>query len=191
MDLDDLVDEANKCPCNRPNKDGDYECEAKADKPVGRTSKDSGAQITSCYRWFRTGGRRANEVPDSLQGLTTVRLAGRGVQCPGRPFREGGAAVGLDVYVENQVHEQRYAGVEAGSSLQRLVAASDRERHHLVSRIDSYGDTMINLIQLPQLTAELDEIASRKPELRVDVQALGALIEEATRARGYLWISGD
>lgn len=99
--------------------------------------------------------------------------------------------MGFDVYVENQVHEQRYAGAEAGSSLQRLVAASDRERHHLVSRIDSYGDTMINLIQLPQLTAELDEIASRKPELRVDVQALGALIEEATRARGYLWISGD
>jgi hypothetical protein len=50
---------------------------------------------------------------------------------------------------------------------------------------------MINLIQLPQLTAELDEIASRKPELRVDVQALGVLIEEATRARGYLWICGD
>jgi hypothetical protein len=99
--------------------------------------------------------------------------------------------VGLAVYVENQVHEQRYAGVEAGSSLQRLVAASDRERHHLVSRIDSYGDTMINLIQLPQLAAELDEIASRKPELRVDVQALEQLIEEATRARGYLWISGD
>jgi hypothetical protein len=118
-------------------------------------------------------------------------LTGRDVQCPGRPFREGGAAVGLGVYVENQVHEQRYAGAEASSSLERLVAASDRERHHLVSRIDSYGDTMINLIQLPQLTAELDEIASRKPELRVDVQALGALIEEATRARGYLWISGD
>ncbi|BCJ47207.1 hypothetical protein GCM10010168_72040 [Actinoplanes ianthinogenes] len=99
--------------------------------------------------------------------------------------------MGLDVYVENQVHERRYAGGEAGPSLQRLVAASDRERHPLVSRIDSYGDTMINLIQLPQLTAELDEIASRKPELRADVQALGVLIEEATRARGYLWISGD
>ncbi|GIE28311.1 hypothetical protein Ait01nite_013560 [Actinoplanes italicus] len=99
--------------------------------------------------------------------------------------------MGLGVYVENQVHERRYAGADAGSALQRLVAASNRERHHLVSRIDSYGDTMINLIQLPQLTAELDEIASRKPELRADVQALGALIEEATRARGYLWISGD
>ncbi|MCA2217520.1 polymorphic toxin-type HINT domain-containing protein [Jidongwangia harbinensis] len=49
VDLDDLVDEANKCPCNGPNKDGHYEREAKADKPVGRTSKDSGAQITSCY----------------------------------------------------------------------------------------------------------------------------------------------
>ncbi|MDG4820826.1 hypothetical protein O7635_03030 [Asanoa sp. WMMD1127] len=99
--------------------------------------------------------------------------------------------MGFDVYIENQVHERRYAGAEAGSSLQRLVAASDRERQHLVSRIDSYGDTMINLIQLPQLTAELDEIASRRPELAVDVQALGAFIEEATRARGYLWISGD
>lgn len=99
--------------------------------------------------------------------------------------------MGLGVYVENQVHERRYAGGEASSSLQRLVAASDRELHHLVSMIDSYGDTMINLIQLPQLTAELDEIASRNPELRVDVQVLEALIEEATRARGYLWISGD
>ncbi|MFG1918581.1 hypothetical protein [Micromonospora sp. NPDC048898] len=48
-DLDDLIDEANQCPCYGPNKDGDDECEAKADKPVGRTSKDSGAQITSCY----------------------------------------------------------------------------------------------------------------------------------------------
>jgi hypothetical protein len=43
------VDEANKCPGNGPYKDGHYEREAKADKPVGRTSKDSGAQITSCY----------------------------------------------------------------------------------------------------------------------------------------------
>jgi hypothetical protein len=99
--------------------------------------------------------------------------------------------VGLAVYVENQVHERRYAGTEAGTALQRLLAASDRERHHLVSRIDSYGDTMINLIQLPQMIAELDEIASREPALRADVQALGALIEEATRARGYLWICGD
>lgn len=99
--------------------------------------------------------------------------------------------MGLAVYIENQVHEQRYAGTEAGSSLQRLVAASDRERHPLVSRIDPHGDTMINLIQLPQLTAELHEIANHEPELRADVQALEALIEEATRARGYLWISGD
>ena len=99
--------------------------------------------------------------------------------------------MGFDVYVENQVHERRHAGVEAGSSLERLVAASDRERHHLVSRIDEYGDTMINLIQLPQLIAELEEIASRNPELRADVQVLAALVEEATRARGYLWISGD
>ena len=99
--------------------------------------------------------------------------------------------MGLGVFVENQVHEQRYAGAEANSALERLVAASDRERHHLVSRIDAHGDTMINLIQLPQLTAELDEIASREPELRVDVQTLAALIAEATRARGYLWISGD
>jgi hypothetical protein len=61
VDLDDLVDEANKCPCNGPNKDGHYEREAKADEPVGRTSKDSGAEITRCYmvvqdRW---GGVRS------------------------------------------------------------------------------------------------------------------------------------
>ncbi|MET8233643.1 hypothetical protein ABZS77_23525 [Micromonospora sp. NPDC005298] len=49
--LDDLVVEADTCPCNGPNKGGDDEGEAKADKPVGRTSKDSGAQIID--RWAR------------------------------------------------------------------------------------------------------------------------------------------
>ncbi len=34
--------------------------------------------------------------------------------------------MGLEVYVENQVHEQRYAGVEAGSSLQRLDGSGSR-----------------------------------------------------------------
>jgi hypothetical protein len=130
-------------------------------------------------------------MPGLQRGRASWRLRAAGLDTLPYPWWCIAAAVGLAVYVENQVREQRYADVEAGSSLQRLVAASDRERHHLVSRIDSYGDTMINLIQLPQLTAELDAIASRKPELRVDVQALGALIEEATRARGYLWISGD
>jgi len=98
---------------------------------------------------------------------------------------------GFDVYVEDQVHERRYAGAAAGDSLDRVVAASDRERHLLLSGIDAYGDTMINLIQLPRLTAELDEIVAGHPELRPDVLALGELIQEATRARGYLWISGD
>jgi hypothetical protein len=99
--------------------------------------------------------------------------------------------VGFGVYVEDQVHERRYAGAEANAALHNVVEASDRGRHHLVSRIDLYGDTMINLVQLPQLTAELDDIASRNPELRADVLLLGDLVEEATRARGYLWISGD
>ena len=99
--------------------------------------------------------------------------------------------MGLGVYVENQVHERRYAGAEAGAALERVAAVSDRERHHLVSWIDAYGDTMINLIQLPRLTADLDEIASRHPELRADVAALGELIEQAERQRGYIWISGD
>ncbi|PSK95875.1 pretoxin HINT domain-containing protein [Murinocardiopsis flavida] len=49
-DLDALVDKANDVELRGPNKDGNYERDVDAGRPIGRKSADNGGESTSRYR---------------------------------------------------------------------------------------------------------------------------------------------
>jgi hypothetical protein len=50
IDLDDLVEKANKCDCHGPNPDGNYERNMNAEKIIGNLSEDAGGATTSWYK---------------------------------------------------------------------------------------------------------------------------------------------
>lgn len=49
-DLEDLLDKANECPCGGPNKDGWFERDVDAGRPVGNISEKFGGLPTNWYR---------------------------------------------------------------------------------------------------------------------------------------------
>jgi hypothetical protein len=97
--------------------------------------------------------------------------------------------MGLAVFLEDQIHGRTYCGPAVGVSLERMVA--DCRDSPLLAGVHPYGDTMFNVVQLQRLSAELDAIVHRSPQLESDVAMLKTVFEEATRSRGYVWISGD
>ncbi|GAA2350891.1 hypothetical protein [Streptomyces violaceusniger] len=97
--------------------------------------------------------------------------------------------MGLDVYIENQVHDRSQAGPEAGDWLASLLPFAT-EGGQLYG-VFEYGDTMFNIVQLRQLLGELEKIAIAVPGTKPAVAGLTDLIDAVIRRRGYLWISGD
>lgn len=97
--------------------------------------------------------------------------------------------MGVDVYLEDQIHGRTYAGAEVGIQLSRVLAKA--KAGSLLAGVDVYGDTMFNLIQLQQLELELDAVSAANLDLRPDIESLKLIIEKIARSRGYLWLSGD
>jgi hypothetical protein len=50
VDLDDLVDNANRCKCHGPNANGNFERDVNAGTVIGRLSDDAGGLPTTWYR---------------------------------------------------------------------------------------------------------------------------------------------
>lgn len=96
--------------------------------------------------------------------------------------------MGIAVYVENQLHERTFAGVEAGDQLEWLIAEAPRG---LLADIQLHGDTMFNIVQARRFLAELEGVRERRPDLAHAVVSLQELVRLAERKRGYLWFSGD
>ncbi len=97
--------------------------------------------------------------------------------------------MGVDVYLEDQIHGRTYAGPNAGSQLARVLAKAKSDG--LLSGVNLHGDTMFNVVQLRQLESELDAISEANPDLLSDVESLKQIFENITRSRGYLWLAGD
>jgi hypothetical protein len=95
----------------------------------------------------------------------------------------------MSIYLENQVHERIFGGVEASQQMERIVQAGGGGV--LLRGIYSHGDTMFNTVQLGLLNAELDELLRIVPELSSDISSIKILSERLIKSRGYLWISGD
>jgi hypothetical protein len=98
--------------------------------------------------------------------------------------RGGREVVGIDVYLENQVHERTYAGPDAGNQLTRVLARA--KSGSFLAGVDTYGDTMFNLVQLRQLDSEIDAVAAAYPALGPDVDSLRSIIQAVIRDRGYV-----
>ncbi|GAA0501938.1 hypothetical protein ABZ797_27005 [Streptomyces antimycoticus] len=97
--------------------------------------------------------------------------------------------MGLDVYVENQVHDRSYAGPEPGNWLTSLLPfATEGGQLHCVFE---YGDTMFNIVQMRQLLDEIDKISNSVPSVEPAGAGLTDLIHAVIKRRGYLWVSGD
>lgn len=97
--------------------------------------------------------------------------------------------MGLAVYIDNQIHERRYAGPEAGRIVASLLPMAEEQGQ--LQFVFSHGDTMFHAGQMRQLIRELERIKKRNPESAQDVDRLLDLVERAIRLRGYLWIRGD
>lgn len=97
--------------------------------------------------------------------------------------------MGVDVYLENQIHGRTHAGSDIGTMLSRVLAKANSDG--LLAGIDMHGDTMFNVVQLQKVDLELDAIAEAYPDLRSDVSSLKQILENVIRSRGYLWLAGD
>ncbi|WP_030194093.1 hypothetical protein [Streptomyces sp. NRRL S-87] len=50
VDLDDLVESANRCACHGPNGNGNFERDMNAERVIGRLSDEAGGLPTTWYR---------------------------------------------------------------------------------------------------------------------------------------------
>jgi len=87
--------------------------------------------------------------------------------------------MGLAVFLEDQIHRRTYCGSKAGESLERVIEGC--RGGSLLANVHPYGDTMFNMIQLQQLSAELDARADCGPELEADVSTLKVIFGKAIR----------
>lgn len=97
--------------------------------------------------------------------------------------------MGLDVYVEDQIHRRERVGADANSALDRLIAESGHGG--LLADIFEWGDIMFNRPQLMRLDIEIQELGAQNSEISEDVALIRNVIESAMRKRGCIWISGD
>jgi hypothetical protein len=105
-------------------------------------------------------------------------------------WAKGVVSVGLAIYVEDQNHRRLgEADARLGSLL--LIFREESAPHDLLRTIDTYGDTMFNLLQISRLIDEVEGIASRVGALSVEGEELTAKLEEILKSRGYIWIAGD
>jgi hypothetical protein len=97
--------------------------------------------------------------------------------------------MGISVYRQNQMHDRVLLDCETESCFTEMLDYA-RPGSFLYT-VDPHADTMFNIMQMRVVSAELDEIAGRQPELAPKVVHLQALFESIERDRGYLWINGD
>ncbi len=98
--------------------------------------------------------------------------------------------MGISVTVQDRMHRQLEGYVNTdGSTLSRMVQAAPEGS--MLGEIHAYADTMFNSYQLRFF---IDELSAMNPPLEDErrvVETLLVAAEDAMRALGYLWFTGD
>lgn len=97
--------------------------------------------------------------------------------------------MGVDVFVEDQVHARSYGGPALGEQFSRILMKVGRGG--LLSGVDLHGDTMFNTVQLRDLMTELAHVRKVEAGIAADIDNFSDVVQTVIRQRGYIWISGD
>ncbi|MEI5097774.1 hypothetical protein RB200_02800 [Streptomyces sp. PmtG] len=95
----------------------------------------------------------------------------------------------MQIYVENRLHERGSATVGDDAEDSFMSACRAAPEGSVMSGVQSYGDTMLNQLQLVQFIVELERLPREKKTGAVFQVA--ELARQAVASGGYLYVSGD